>query len=77
MDFFPKLIISEGRNLYHGVNRILTHYCIRCDPYLCLGICTINGIPCPCIYCINFMSLPWDPYLVPKDQLRYYSVTTC
>ena len=21
------------------------------------------------------MDLPWDPYIVPKDQPRYYSVT--
>ena len=37
--------------------------------------CPIRTIPCACIECRNSMDLPWYPYLVPKDQPRYSSVT--
>ena len=69
-----KLNISEGRRTYHGVNGIITHYYIRCDPYL--GICRykIRIIICAFIEYINCMYLPRNTYIVPKDQTIYSSV---
>ena len=69
------MAISERRNPYHGVNIILTHYHIQCDPYLGLGRCAIIRIPCTCIDFRNSMDLLWDKYLVPKYKPRYSSVT--
>ena len=63
------------RKSYPGVNVILTHSHIICDPYLGLGICATKRIPYACIDCINAINLPWDPYLVVKNQPRYSSVT--
>ena len=72
---FPKFTIEEGRNSYHGVNVILTYYCIRCYPYLGIGICAIRIIPCACLDFRNSIDLPWDPFIVPNYQPRYSSVT--
>ena len=72
--YFPKFIIVEGRNPYNGVNIILNKYHIICDPYLGIRRCLIIIIPCPCIYIINAMNLPWDTSLVPKDHTIYSSV---
>ena len=71
---FFGLTITQGRNPYHGVNIILTHYHIRCDPYLGIGRFKIKIIPCACIYCRNSMGIPWYKYLVPKCQPRHYAV---
>ena len=69
------MTITEGIKPYHGVTGILTHYHKICDLYLGIGRYKIRIIPFACIYFISDMDLPWDPYLVPKDQLKYYSVT--
>ena len=71
----PKLTIIEGRKTYHGVDVILTHYYIICDPHIVFGIWSIGKIPCTCIDCINLMYLPWYTSLVTKDHPGYYSVT--
>ena len=68
------MTITEGRKLYNCVNGILNLYHIICYPYLGLGICTMIRITCACIYCINSIDLPWDPYLVQKDQPGCFSV---
>ena len=67
--------IAEGRKPYHGVDGILPCYHIICDPYLGLGRFAIIKITCTCIDFRNAMDLPWDTYIVPKDQTRYSSVT--
>ena len=53
----------------------LTHYRIRCDPYLGIGIFSMIIIPCTCIYCRNSMDLPWGKSLIPRYHPRYSSVT--
>ena len=73
--WFSKLTITEGRKPYHGVNGIFTHYGIRCDPYLGLGIFEMRIIPCACISFINDIDLSWDLYPVTKYHPRYSSVT--
>ena len=65
---------AEGRNTYHDVNVILTHYHILCDTYLGLGIFYVIIIYCGFIEFSKAMDLPWYPYIVLKDHLRYYSV---
>ena len=72
--YFSKLTIIEGKNLYHGVNGILTHHHIICDPYLGLDGYSIRRISCDFIDQRNVIYLPWNPYLVPKDWSRYSSV---
>ena len=72
---FLKLTITEGRNPYNGVSRILTQYNIICELHIGLGIYLVRGIPCDCIDFRNTMDLPWDASLVPNDQPRYSSVT--
>ena len=59
------------------MNGILTHCHIICDPYLGIGIYVLNIILCSYLYFRNSMDLPWDPYLVPRDKSRYYSVKKC
>ena len=68
---FSKLTFSEGRNPYHGVNRILTQCHILYEPYLGIGIYETRIISCDFIYFRNAMYLTWDTYLVPKEQTRY------
>ena len=72
--FSPKLTISEGKNYYHSVNVILTHYHIICYPYIGIGRFPIRIIPCDCIEFSNKMDLLWYPTIVPNNQLRYSSV---
>ena len=74
---FTKQNIAEVRKPYHGVNGILTCYHIRCDPYLGLGRYEIRIIPSDFIELINSVCLQWYPYLAPKYQPRYSSVTQC
>ena len=71
---FTKLTIEEGRNPYHGVNVILTHYYIRFNPYLVIVRCEIIRIPRAFIGYIDAIDLPWDPYIVTKKHSIYYSV---
>ena len=73
--WFSKWNIAEGINRYHSVNGILNHYIIRCDPYIGLRRFSIIRIPGACINFRNSMDLTCDPYLVPKDQIIYCSVT--
>ena len=47
---FLKLTFEDGRNMYHGVNRILILYDILCDYYLGLDTYAMIGISCACIY---------------------------
>ena len=66
--WFPRFTIEEGRNTHHGVNGILNHYHRLCDPYIDIGRFYIIRIPYDCIEFMNIMGLPWDTYIVPKDQ---------
>ena len=50
------------------MNGTSTQYQISCDPYLGIGKCKIKMTPYDYIGCRNSMDLPWDPYIVPKDQ---------
>ena len=72
---FSNYNITEGRNTYHGVNSVSTHYNIWCDTYIVIVIFTILITPCDCIECRNAMYLPWYPYILPRDKPRYYSIT--
>ena len=74
---FPKLTIPEGRNHYHDVNVILTHYHILCDTYLGLGIFYVIIIYCGFIEFSKAMDLPWYPYIVLMDQPIHYSGIKC
>ena len=65
---FAKLNIVEGRNPHYGVNGILTHYHLRYDPYVGLGICFIRILPCYFIECRYAMFLPLDPSISPNDR---------
>ena len=66
--------MAEGRKNHHDVNDILTHYHIRCDTCIGIGRFSIRIITCSDIEFRNYMDLPWDPSLVPKDQPIYSSV---
>ena len=69
------MTIAEGKKPYNGINGIWTQYHIRCHPYIVIGIIEIRIITCACIYFKNTMDLPWDPYLVSKDQPIYSAET--
>ena len=66
------MTIAEGRNHYHGVNGILTHYHIHCYPYLVIGGFDLIITPRDCIEWKNTMDLTWHPSLLPMYHPRYY-----
>ena len=68
------MTISEVGKTYHGVDVIWNHYHIKCDTYLGLGRFAVIKIPCACTEFINAIYLPWYPYILTKDNPRYFSV---
>ena len=62
----------EGKKPHHGVNAILINYYIIFTLILVLADVQYKQHPVFLLICRNAMDLPWDPYHVPKYQLRYF-----